>query len=352
MTKLSIVTAFLNEERSLPRFRERVEALAEQFGGDAQFILVDDHSTDGSPQFARQWAETDPRVCYLRLSRNCGSHVALSAGLQHATGDCAVLLATDLQDPPETVPQLIQRWREGNDVVWAVRAAREGEPWTRKASARVYYWLMRRLALPDVPSKGADFVLMDRRVIDAYNAIGEKNTAILAMVLWMGFRQAFVPYVKQARHAGRSKWTLAKKIKLLVDSIVSFSYVPIRAMSLVGLTMATVGFLYAVFVIVGRLAGWVSVGTGFAALMTAVLVGQGIIMLMLGVLGEYVWRAYDEARHRPRYIVEELFQSPQQGSWPAGAEAPLPGHASAGVAEPSARPRLAHARQTTVGDAS
>ena len=156
-----------------------------------------------------------------------------------------------------------------------------------------------------MPAKGADFLLVDRKVVDAYNAIAEKNTSVLAMILWMGFRQSFIPYVKQARHGGRSKWTFAKKLKLFVDSVVSFSYVPIRAMSLVGLGMALAGFLYAVLVVVGRLGGWINTGTGFAALMTVVLIGQGVIMMMLGVLGEYVWRTYDEARGRPRYIVEE-----------------------------------------------
>jgi dolichol-phosphate mannosyltransferase len=189
--------------------------------------------------------------------------------------------------------------------VWAVRVAREGEKWSTKASAGIYYWLMRHVALPTMPAKGADFLLVDRKVIDAYNRIGEKNTSMLGMILWMGFRQSFIPYVKQARYGGRSKWTFAKRFKLFVDSVVSFSYLPIRAMSLVGLGMALAGFLYAVVVVVGRLAGWINTGTGFAALMTAVLAGQGVIMAMLGVLGEYVWRAYDEARGRPQYIIEE-----------------------------------------------
>ncbi len=276
----------------------------ESLAGECEVVLVDDHSSDCSPQIAQAWAEQDSRVRYIRLSRNSGSHAAFSAGLRYATGECAVLLAADLQDPPETVPELMHRWREGADVVWAVRLAREGEKWSTKASAAAYYWLMRRFALPDMPAKGADFLLVDRKVINAYNEVGEKNTSILAMILWMGFRQAFVPYVKQARQHGSSKWTLAKKIKLFVDSVVSFSYAPIRGMSLVGIGVALAGFAYAAFVVFGRLVGWIDTGTGFAALMTVLLVGQGIMMTMLGVLGEYVWRSYDEARGRPRYIVE------------------------------------------------
>jgi dolichol-phosphate mannosyltransferase len=244
-------------------------------------------------------------VQYLRLSRNCGSHAAFSAGLKHCTGDCAVLLAADLQDPPEAIPALLEQWKAGSDVVWAVRSARAGERWTTKLFAGVYYSLMRRFALPEMPATGADFLLLDRKVINAYNAIPEKNTSFLAMILWMGFRQTSIEYVKKPRRAGRSKWTVGKKVKLLIDSLVSFSYMPIRVMSLFGLTMAFAGFVYALVVIVGRLAGWVAAGTGFAALMTVLLVGQGLIMTMLGVLGEYLWRTFDEARGRPRYIIEE-----------------------------------------------
>jgi dolichol-phosphate mannosyltransferase len=221
-------------------------------------------------------------------------------------------MAADLQDPPELIPRLLERWQARNDVVWAGRTAREGESWTTRSTSRIYYWLMRLLALPDMPKKGADVMLLDRKVIDAYNAIREKHTSLLAMILWLGFRQTSIEYVKQARHAGKSKWTLSKKLKLVVDSIVSFSYVPIRAMSLLGGGMALCGFGYATAILVGRVCGWVLAGTGFAALMTVLLIGQGSILLMLGILGEYLWRTYDEARGRPRYIVEEYVTSDRQ----------------------------------------
>lgn len=305
MSRLSVITAFHNEEQNLPLFRQRLSAVAGGLHTEIEIVLVDDHSFDRSPEFVRQWRTEDPRVTYLRLSRNCGSHAAFSAGLAHCTGDCAVLLAADLQDPPEAILDLLEKWQQGFDVVWAARSRREGESWRTRMAAAVYYRLMRRLALPEMPSAGADFLLMDRKAIDAYNAIPEKNTSFLAMVLWMGFRQTTIEYVKQARHAGRSKWTLAKKLKLFIDSVVSFSYVPIRFMSLLGMLMAAAGFAYAMVVVVGRLAGWVTAGTGFAALMTVLLVGQGAILTMLGILGEYLWRTFDEARGRPRYIIEE-----------------------------------------------
>lgn len=309
MTRISVITAFLNEEENLPRFKESVLAVLGGLGTDCEVVLVDDHSTDQSSVVARAWARENPNVHYVRLSRNCGSHAAFSAGLVTCTGDCAILLAADLQDPPETIPILLERWRAGHDVVWAARAVREAETWSTKLFAGAYYWLMRRMALPDMPANGADFLLMDRKVINAYNAIPEKNTSFLAMILWMGFRQTSIQYVKRARHAGRSHWTLAKKVKLLVDSMVSFSYAPIRLISCLGLGMAVCGFLFALVVIVGKLTGWIDPPVGYAATMTVLLVGQGSIMTMLGILGEYLWRTFDEARGRPRYIIEEYVGS-------------------------------------------
>ena len=312
MQKISIITAFLNEAKNLPQFAERVRAVRHQLDFEIEVVLVDDHSDDESPVIARKWVAEDDSIHYIRLSHNCGSHAAFSAGLKICTGDCAVLLAADLQDPPEVIPILIEKWQESFDVVWAAREEREGEAWRTRVFARFYYWLMRRFALPDMPAKGADFLLMDRKVVQAYNAIPEKNTSFLAMILWMGFRQTSIKYVKEARLAGKSKWTLSKKIKLLIDSMVSFSYAPIRLISCLGAIMSFAGFSYALVVILGRLLGWVDAGTGFAALMVILLIGQGSIMLMLGILGEYLWRAFDEARGRPRYIIEESVVSPDR----------------------------------------
>jgi dolichol-phosphate mannosyltransferase len=310
----------LNEEENLPLFRQRVAEVVEKLQLDAEFVLVDDHSTDQSAALVKQWQSEDPRVAYIRLSRTSGSHAAYSAGLAHCTGDCAVLLAADLQDPPETIPRLLAKRQEGYDVVWAARQRREGESFFTMLFSRLYYQLMRATALPEMPPTGADFLLMDRRVIDAYNAIPEKHTSFLAMVLWMGFRQTVIEYVKQARHAGKSKWNLSKKLKLVADSVVSFSYAPIRLMSLAGFLMAAGGFLYAGVVVVGWFAGWVTAGVGFAAIMTVLLVGQGAILMMLGILGEYLWRTFDEARGRPRYIVEEIVRAASPSGFPAGIQ--------------------------------
>lgn len=303
MRKVSILTAFLNEESNLSLFRERVLAALKAVGVAYEIVLIDDHSVDGSPQLAKEWLTEDPNVQYIRLSRNCGSHAAYSAGLAKCTGDCAILLAADLQDPPEMIAELLAKWEQGYDVVWATRSAREAESWRTKLFAGLYYRMMRRFALPEMPAKGADFLLMDRKVIDAYNAVPEKNTSFLAMILWLGFTQTSIEYVKQARHSGTSKWNLSKKLKLFVDSMVSFSYAPIRLTSLVGVGVGLLGFLYAAVVVINALRGHPI--EGWSSLMVVVLLLGGFQLLMLGIFGEYLWRAFDEARGRPRYVIEE-----------------------------------------------
>ena len=276
---VSIVTPVYNEQENLSELAERVFAVADELattGMDLELVLVDDCSQDRTQEIAEELLLGKHRIQYLRFARNGGSHSALSAGLAACKGDCALLMAADLQDPPELLPTFLEKWQAGHDVIWAVRAGRDGESLQTRAFSRVYYWVMRKTALPNMPSTGADFVLVDRKVINAYCQIREKNTSIMAMLLWLGFRQTSFDYVKQARHGGRSGWTLGKKIKLFVDSLVSFSYFPIRLMSTLGLLMAVSGFGYAAVVIVGRLAGWpaLKTETGFAALMTVLLIGQ------------------------------------------------------------------------------
>jgi len=309
MPRLSIITAFYNEEQNLPVFRQRLQAALAGLGLDCQVVLVDDHSNDGSSALARQWADEDATVSYVRLSRNCGSHAAFSAGLAWASGDCAILLAADLQDPPELIRQLLDRWEAGHDVVWACRAAREGEAWSTKLAAGLYYRLMRRFALPEMAIKGADFLLMDRKVIQAYNAIPEKNTSFLAMILWLGFRQTSITYTKQPRLAGRSKWSFSRKVKLFIDSMVSFSCAPIRFISLSGMMLSLIGLLVGVAILINYLGG--QPVAGWSALVLVNLVIGGFQLLMLGVLGEYLWRAYDESPGRPRYLIEEVRGAPK-----------------------------------------
>jgi glycosyltransferase involved in cell wall biosynthesis len=304
MNRLSLVIAAYNEEENLPKLYERIARIDwPAIGVEIDIVIVDDHSRDGTPQVLRNLAAKDSRVKWLRFSRNFGSHKAFTAGLEHAPGDAAVILAADLQDPPETVPKLLEKWRAGAKVVWAVRGARAGESFQTKLLARLYYFLMRRYAVAELPETGADFLLMDRLVLNALREAPERNTSLLALIQWMGFEQASIVYTKEARTAGVSKWTFSKRIKLAVDSFVSFSYFPIRLMSGFGFACAVLGFSYALLVIVRR----VFFGNpieGWASLMCVVLILSGVQLLMLGVLGEYLWRTFDESRRRPRYIIE------------------------------------------------
>jgi polyisoprenyl-phosphate glycosyltransferase len=304
MNKLSLVIAAFNEEQNLPALYERIARMDWRTAGvEIEIVFVDDHSRDRTPEILRELAARDLRVKWLRFSRNFGSHKAFTAGLEFASGDAAVILAADLQDPPETIPLLLEKWRAGAKVVWAVRGAREGETWFNKISARLYYMLMRRYAIADLPQTGADFLLMDRVVMDALRDSPERNTSLLALIQWMGFEQAQIIYTKEARQAGVSKWTFSKRIKLAVDSFVSFSYMPIRLMSLLGFLSAALGFLYALFLIVRRIIYEAPI-EGWTSLICVVLIMSGLQLIMLGVLGEYLWRAFDESRRRPRFIIE------------------------------------------------
>ena len=302
--RLSIITPAFNEARSIPALHERLSAVLSDLNVQWDWIVVDDHSRDGTWTVLQELAAREPRLKAIRLARNSGSHAAFACGLQQARGDCAVVLAADLQDPPETLPALLDKWRAGAKIVWAVREGREGESAATMGFARLYYGIMRRfVGISEMPATGADFFLLDRRVIDVLNVFKESNVSLLALLTWMGFRQDRIFYVKQARQHGRSGWNLEKKLKLVVDSVTSFTYKPIRFMSYAGFIVAMAGFFYALVVVVNALVGKPS--PGWSSLMIVLLLVGGLQMLMMGVLGEYVWRALDEARGRPRFIVED-----------------------------------------------
>lgn len=300
---LSIITPAYNEAENLPRLYQRLADILDPMPLDWEWVIVDDHSNDQTFAVISHLADQDSRIRGFRFARNFGAHKAITFGMHNATGDCAAIMAADLQDPPETLPQLIEKWQDGAQVVWAVRAQREGEKASTVGFSRVYYWLMRNIVgIPEMPASGADFFLIDRRVMDSLGEFDENNTSLLALITWMGFRQTEIRYDKQARLYGSSGWNLEKKVKLVVDSVTSFTYLPIRLMSYVGIFVAVLGFLYAGFVVANAIAGRPS--EGWSSLMVVVLVIGGFQMLMMGVLGEYIWRALDETRHRPRFIVE------------------------------------------------
>lgn len=318
---VSVITPAYNEERNLPVLYERLCVVLDRLDVDWEWIVTDDHSSDRTFAVLAALGQRDPRVRALRFSRNFGSHAGVSCGLRHAAGQCAVVLAADLQDPPEVIPQLLHAWQSGAQVVWAARAAREGEKASKVGAAGLFYWFMRNvIGMRELSATGADFFMIDRRVIDAYADFDERNVNLFALLAWMGFQQETIVYTKNARLHGQSGWTLKKKIKLAVDSITAFSYLPVRVMSWTGVSTAIAGFLYAVFIIYNAFTGRPT--EGWSSLMVVVMLIGGFQMLMLGVLGEYVWRALDEARRRPRYTIEATTRDVARTAPPAsGIEA-------------------------------
>lgn len=305
---LSVVTPAYDEFENLADLYERLRVTLDSLSCRWEWIVVDDHSNDATFERARGFAALDPRVRAFRLSRNSGSHASIICGLEQAQGHCAIVMAADLQDPPELIPALIGRWRKGAQVVWAVRSTRPNEARSTLAFSRLYYWLMRHIGgFRTMPPTGADFFLIDRQVMRGIRLCDERNASIFALIAWLGFRQDHVEYEKVARQRGCSGWTLAKKIKLAIDSLTAFSYVPIRGMSLLGFFVAGSGLAYALLIVANAFAG-VPVA-GWSSLMVVVLILGGGQMCMLGVLGEYLWRALDEARQRPRYIIEQTTDS-------------------------------------------
>jgi len=302
---VSAIVPCMDEEESLRAFHDRVVPILEQLFGDRwEIVFVDDGSTDRTPQLIAELNAADPRVRGLRLSRNFGSHVAIAAGLDHAAGDVAVVLAADLQDPPEVIPEFVQRWRAGADIVWGARETRE-DPLLRRVFARLFYGTIVRSALPSIPRTGTgSFCLIDRAVMDAFRRFEERNRLTFGIISWSGFTQDQAPYRRAARHAGRSKWSMSQLVKTAVDTFVSFSYVPLRAISYLGIVVSLLSFAFGVYVIIDYLVAGTEL-RGWPSLMAAILFLGGAQLVTLGVIGEYVWRTSEESKRRPLYLVRE-----------------------------------------------
>lgn len=326
---VSLVTPAYNEAENVPLIYERLAQVLAPLDVDWEWIVVDDHSADGTFAAAADVTSRDPRVRAIRLARNVGSHAALTCGLRHTRGDCAVIMAADLQHPPEALPALLDQWREGAQVVWAVRGHREDRRFGNIGFSRLYYVLMRHVVgMKQMPATGADFFLLDRRVTDALNLFNESNVSVLALITWMGYRQASIICSRPARLHGRSGWTLRKKLNLVVDSVTSFTYLPLRVMLYLGFPVTVIGAVYGGVVTINAMAG--RPVQGWSALLAAVLAIGGIQMVMMGVLGEYLWRALAESRRRPRYLIEAAIgyglesssgRTGNRGGYPEGADA-------------------------------
>ena len=301
---LSIIIPCYNEQDNLSSLHIRLKELSKKIPNyDFEFIFVDDCSEDESPNILQNLAADDRRIKMIRFARNCGSHSAIAAGINFCKGDATIMLAADLQDPPEIIPHLIKQWEKGFKVVWGVREARKGESFFIRVCSRIFYHLMNHLTSISQPPTGADIFLIDRVVIEAFKKSPEKNVSVFMLIAWLGFSQSQIKYVKEKRYSGSSKWTLSSRLKLFLDSLISFSYIPLRFMSLLGAISALIGFFYGIVVFINALRGVPILG--WSSMMIIVLLLGGFQMSMLGMLGEYLWRTYDEARGRPRYVIEK-----------------------------------------------
>jgi polyisoprenyl-phosphate glycosyltransferase len=299
---ISILTPAFNEAANLPALYERLVDTMRAIGGDWEWVIVDDHSRDETFAVIEALALRDSRVRGFRLARNSGSHVAITCGLHHVEGDAAVMMAADLQDPPETLASMVARWREGAQVVWATRRVRPGDP-SHRGFAALYYWIMRRVVgMTEMPARGTDFFLIDRVVLEAFRRFPERNVSVLALITWLGFRQESVEYDKQPRIAGQSGWTLSRKIKLVVDSVTSFSDFPIRICTYLGLTL----MIAALVPLILSVALLPQLGGGILFLLSLIVGLAGVQLLAVGIVGEYVWRALEESRRRPAYLIEAV----------------------------------------------
>ncbi len=296
---LSVVAPMLDEEDLAEKFYERVCATLE--GTPFELLIVDDGSTDATPEILARLAESDPRVRVIHLSRPFGHQTALTAGLDHAAGEAVVMIDADLQDPPELIPELVAHWRRGTDVVYAVRSTRSGESAFKLVTAKWFYRLISKLSSIELQENSGDFRLMDRRALEALLSMRERNRYLRGMTVWVGFTQAAVPYERDARYAGETKYTLKKMVKFALDAVSSFSHVPLQLATVLGFLISIVAFTLVPVIIVLKILG--SYLPGFTSITIAILLLGGVQLITLGILGEYVGRIYDEVKGRPLYFV-------------------------------------------------
>ncbi len=305
--RISVVAPVFNEEETLPEFYRRVRAVMDNLGESWELVLVDDGSNDDSFQICREIHEKDPRVRVVRFARNFGHQIAITAGMDYARGDAVVTIDSDLQDPPEVIPELVARWREGYHVVYGVRAEREGETWFKLFTARLFYRLIAALTDIRIPMEAGDFRLLDRKVVEDMRRLREHRRFIRGMTCWVGYRQIGVPYHRHPRFAGQTKYPFRKMFRLALDAITGFSDVPLRLAWTFGAALLVLGVLLGLVLLGLRLAGEAPLA-GQGLTLTAAVILSGAQLLFLGIIGEYLARIYDEVRNRPLYTVMEVLE--------------------------------------------
>jgi polyisoprenyl-phosphate glycosyltransferase len=305
-TELSVVIPAYNEEENLPTLYARLRAALDPLGISYEIIFVNDGSRDRTLPMLQQLATDDPRVVAIDLARNFGHQVAISAGLDHTRGRAVIIMDGDLQDPPEVLPEFITKWREGHDVVYAIREQRKEGP-IKRVAYNLFYRTLKRVASIDIPLDAGDFCIMDRRVVNLLNAMPERNRFVRGIRSWVGLDQIGLAYERHARYAGRPKYTLTRLIYLALDGLISFSYIPLRLISLAGLGVSLMSILIAILYTIQKLTVGLS-PPGFATLVVAIFFLSGIQMITIGVIGEYVGRIFEEVKGRPLYVTRQIYR--------------------------------------------
>jgi len=303
--KFSIIAPIYNERESLPELHRRISEIMNSTGEPWELVLIDDGSRDGSTDIIREMAAGDPHVRPVIFARNFGHQIAVTAGLDYSRGDAVVIIDADLQDPPEVILELIEKWREGYEVVYAVRSEREGETWFKKTTAALFYRVIYSITDVKIPLDTGDFRLMDRKVVAVMNQMREHHRFLRGMSAWVGFKQIGVPYRRAARFAGETKYPFRKMLKLALNAITGFSYFPLQLATYLGFFSAGLSILAIPIVIILRIIGQGAFFGGQATTLIAVLFLGGVQLISLGILGEYLGRVYDEVKGRPLYIVRE-----------------------------------------------
>ncbi|HZB23535.1 MAG TPA: glycosyltransferase family 2 protein [Gaiellaceae bacterium] len=302
--RYSFVIPVFNEQETLPELWSRLTAVIDELDGPAEVLFVDDCSADGTRELLLALQRDDPRVRVIRFARNFGHQVAISAGLDFAVGEAVIVMDGDLQDPPEIVPDLVAKWREGFEVVYAVREHRHGESWLKRVTAGAYYRMLQKLSSVEIPVDVGDFRLVDRRALDTFRSMRERNRYVRGMFSWIGFKQTGVEYARAERYAGKPKYSYRKSLRLAMDGLVSFSNVPLRLALVWGFVFSVVSFIAGIAAIVAKLEG-AFVVPGWASIVVAVTFLGGIQLMVLGMMGLYVARIYDEVKSRPLYVIRE-----------------------------------------------
>ena len=301
---VTILVPVYNEEEVLHMLYERLKQLMDNNEKyDFEILFVNDGSKDKSLQIMQELREKDKRVCYLNLSRNFGKEIGMIAGLDYAKGDAVVIIDADLQDPPELIPEMLKYWEEGYDDIYAKRKSREGETWLKKITSKMYYKVLQAFTRIEIQKDTGDFRLLDRRCVEALKSMRETQRYTKGLFSWIGYNKKEILYDRDPRAAGKTKWNYGKLINLSIDGITSFTTSPLRWAAIIGLLISIVGFIYMIYIIIKTIATGIDV-PGYASTMVVILFLGGIQLIFLGVIGEYLGRAFNETKHRPLYFIE------------------------------------------------